>query len=442
VRIHGRISTLTAALAVAVLASAGLAACSSSGSSGADASTITYWASNQAPNVAKDKEVLTPELAVFTQQTGIKVNLEVIDWQHLLDRITTATTSGDGPDVVNIGNTWSASLQATGAFVDFDDATLGKIGGKSKFLATSLSSTGAAGKVPESVPLYGLSYGLFYNKKLFAAAGIASPPKTWSEFVADAKKLTNAASGVYGVTLAGGSYTEGAHFAFILGKQQGGAYFDQSGKATFATPQNIAGVQQYINLLGTDKVAIPSSAEHSTTADAAADFTSGKAAMMMSQTGTTATIAAAGMAESDYGVAPMPILDPLPAGGERVNSHVAGINIAAFKDKNTDAALKLINFLTGKEEQVKLNKAFGSLPVTQEAATDAAFQGATTKVFLDVLATTSAPMPMIPNESQFETTVGSAIKEMLASIAGGKPVSDADIRSALSAAQQKLGAGG
>ena len=431
-----RIRTLPAVLALAVLATA----CSSGGGS-ADPMTITYWASNQGVNVQQDKDVLTPELAEFTKQTGIKVNLEVIDWQHLLDRITTATTAGDGPDVVNIGNTWSASLQATGAFVEFDQATLAKIGGGDKFLATSLSSTGAAGQVPASVPIYGLSYGLFYNKKAFAAAGITSPPKDWTEFVATSKKLTNPATNTWGVSLAGGSYTEGAHFAFILGKQHGGNFFDPAGKATFATPQNVAAIHQYLNLLGTDKVAIPSSAEHARTADSVADFTSGKAAMMMAQTNTTAAIAAGGMAESDYGVAPMPILDPLPAGGERINSHVAGINIAAFKEKNTEAGLKLINFLTSKDEQVKLNKTYGSLPVTKDAVPDPAFQGATTKTFLDVLATTSAPMPMVSNESQFETTVGQAMKEMIGKIAGGGTVTEADVQAALVAAQQKLGSG-
>lgn len=56
-------------------------------------------------------------LKQFQRQTGIKVNVQVIGWPDLLNRILAATTSGQGPDVVNIGNTWSASLQATGAFL-------------------------------------------------------------------------------------------------------------------------------------------------------------------------------------------------------------------------------------------------------------------------------------------------------------------------------------
>ncbi|WP_279583299.1 extracellular solute-binding protein [Fodinicola feengrottensis] len=238
--------------------------------------------------------------------------------------------------------------------------------------------------------------------------------------------------------MAGASYTENAHFAFIFGKQQGGNYFDNSGKATFASPQNVKAVKQYLDLLGADKIAIPSSAEHGATQDAVADFTGGRASMIMAQTNTTASIAKGGMPTSDYGVAPMPIESPLPAGGERVNSHVAGINIAAFKDKNTEAALKFINFMTSTTEQISLNKTYGSLPVVKGAASDAAFQGATTKTFVDVLSTTSAPMPMVTNESQFETTVGAALKELIAQSATGKVLTDTDVKNALTSAQQKL----
>jgi len=137
--------------------------------------TLTYWASNQGTSLDNDKQVLTPELAKFTKQTGIKVQLEVVPWADLLNRVLAATTSGKGPDVVNIGNTWSSSVQATGAFLPFDDATLTAIGGKSRFLAGSMSATGVAGQPPAAVPIYSMAYGLYYNKKQFKAAGISQP---------------------------------------------------------------------------------------------------------------------------------------------------------------------------------------------------------------------------------------------------------------------------
>jgi len=116
--------------------------------------------------------------------------------------------------------------------------------------------------------------------------------------------------------------------------------------------------------------------------------------------------------------------------------------MSIFQDKNTDAALKFVNFMTSPQEQVILNKAYGSLPVVAEAAKDATFQTPNNKVYNQVLAETAATLPMIPNESQFETTIGQALRNLFAQAAQGKPADDAAIRSALKAAQQQMGQGG
>src|SRR5690606_18183017 len=148
------------------------------------------------------------------------------------------------------------------------------------------------------------------------------------------------------------------------------------------------------------------------------------------------------MKASEYGVAPIPMPAQFPPGGQKVNSHVAGINVAAFQGENEEEALKLIDFLTSKEEQVTLNQKFGALPVTTEASQAPEFQTARNKVFVDVLANTSAPMPMIPNESQFETTVGNGMKDLIAQAATGKQVGQAEVRKSLQEAQQKMQSGG
>src|SRR5450755_1226392 len=173
-----RVSAVAAA-ATAVLA---LAACgggsSTGGSSGGNTSsaTITYWASNQGASLQADYNVLNPEIAKFKKETGITVKLQVIGWADLLNRITAATASGQGPDVVNIGNTWSASLQATGALLPWSSQNFSAIGGEGKFVSSAVGSTGAAGKPPAAVPLYSVAYALYYNKALFQQAGIAGPP--------------------------------------------------------------------------------------------------------------------------------------------------------------------------------------------------------------------------------------------------------------------------
>ncbi|GLY79487.1 ABC transporter substrate-binding protein [Actinoallomurus iriomotensis] len=430
-----------AALAASVTLAAGLSACGSGGGDDSSPKSLTYWASNQGRSIQQDQQVLGPELKKFEAKTGIKVKLEVIGWPDLLNRILAATSSGQGPDVVNVGNTWSASLQATGAFQPFDDATIAKVGGKAKFIPSTLTSTGAAGKPPAFVPLYGLAYGLFYNKKLFADAGL-KPPQSWQELVADAKKLTDPAKKQYGVVMEGASYTEGAHFAFMFGRQNGANLF-QGGQPGFDSPQMVAGVKQYVDLMAGQKVVNPSNAEYLNDADMLKDFAAGKAAMMMIQSYAPKGLAENGMKAGEFGVVPIPAPDPLPPGGHKVSSHVAGINIGVFKNtKNKDGALKLIDFLTSPDEQKILDTQLGPLPVVQQAYNDPKFQTPEIKTFRDILANASETLPMIPQEAQFETLVGNTVKQLIADAAAGRPVDDQTIQSRLAAANKKMQSGG
>jgi multiple sugar transport system substrate-binding protein len=433
-----KLSTLVCAAAAAAALS--LAACSSSGGSNSASTshpTLTYWASNQGTSLQDDQQVLAPQIAKFTKQTGIKVKVQVIPWTTLLNQITAATVSGKGPDVLNIGNTWSASLQATGAFLPFTTSVMNTIGGSSRFLAGSLSATGAAGKPPAAVPLYSTAYGLYYNKAEFAAAGITAPPATWTDFVADAKKLTK--GGHYGLTLEAGQIPENIHLAFELSQQQGGSFYDSAGKPTFDTPQNVAAVKQMIDFMQTDKIASPGDAQYSKGTEALNDYATGKAAMVFWQTA-SGSLAKLGMKASDIGVAPLPLPSPMPAGGKKVTSMVAGINMAIFKDsKNVPAAEKFVKFMTSTPEQESLNSTYGSLPTVQAAYSDPAFHTPAVTTFRNILSTTAAPMPAVASESQFETAVGTAIIHLYASAATGKTVTTAMIGQALSQAQQQLG---
>jgi multiple sugar transport system substrate-binding protein len=433
-----RPTKLTTMAFVATLAAVPLAACSSSSSGGSAAHpTLTYWASNQGTSLQDDQQVLAPQIAKFTRATGIKVNVQVIPWTTLLTQITAATVSGKGPDVLNIGNTWSPSLQVTGALVQFTPSVMSQIGGSSRFLAGSLSATGETGKPPTAVPLYSLAYGLYYNKAQFAAAGISGPPSTWAELVADGKKLTR--GGHWGLAIEGGQIPENVHMAFELSEQQGGSFFDSAGKPTFNTPQNVAAVQQMINFMQADKITNPADAQYSKGTEALTDYATGKASMVIWQAA-SGSLAKLGMNAANIGVAPVPLPSPMPAGGKNVTSMVAGINLAVFKNtKNMSAALKFVKFMTSTPEQESLNATYGSLPTVSAAYSDPAFTTPAVSTFRSILSTTAAPMPEVPQESNFETTVGTAIIHLYTDAATGHTVTGAMISQALGAAQQQLG---
>ncbi|MFD3518959.1 ABC transporter substrate-binding protein [Streptomyces sp. NPDC058653] len=426
--------TLATALA-ATLAGCGGGTSTDEGGSNDSPKTLTYWASNQGPNIEADKKILTPELKKFEKETGIKVKLEVVPWSDLLTRILAATTSGQGPDVLNIGNTWSASLQATGALLPWDDKNFEAIGGRDRFVDSAVASAGAEGQPPAAVPLYSLAYALYYNKQMFADAGIDGPPATWDELIADGKKLSK--DGKWALGAEGGNLSNNIHQVFALGQQHGDNFFDASGKPTFTTDANVAAVKQYVDFMAKDKIIAPGNAEYAQN-QSLTDFAKGKTAMVLWQAAAS-TFASQGMKPEDWGAAPVPVPAGTPGTGKQVNSMVAGINIAVFKNtKNIEGAKKFVKFMTSDAEQKLLNKTYGSIPPVAAAQSDPAFAAPDLKVLRDTLANSAAPLPQVPEESQFETAVGTAVKELWADAASGTPVTTESVKKRLDKAQQQM----
>jgi len=428
-------AALTAGLTAVLAAGCGGGTSTNSEGSNDNPKELTYWATNQGSSIQQDKKVLTPELKKFQKRTGIKVKLEVIPWSSLLDRILAATSSGQGPDVLNIGNTWSSSLQKGGGLLRWDRRTLARVGGEKRFTPSAMAATGAKGKPPAAVPLYGLTYGLYYNKKQFKDAGIGQPPRTWDELVADGKKLNK--HGHTGIAVEGGNLQENAHHAFILGKQHGADFFDSSGKPTFDRPANVKAVKQYVDLLANDEIAAKGDAEYAQN-QSVRDFATGKAGMLLWQAARTSLLAH-GMKSGEYGVARVPFQTAHPLGGRRVNTMVGGINIAVFKNTdNHDGALKFVKFMTSVKEQKLLNNAYGGVSPVLKAQQDPP-RSPDEAVQREAMAESAAPLPQVPDESQFENLVGTAVKNLFADAAAGKKVTTASVRRELSKAQQQMG---
>ncbi|MGA5805257.1 ABC transporter substrate-binding protein [Streptomyces cellulosae] len=422
-------------LSLALAATACGGGSSTGGGSNDSPKELTYWASNQGASIEVDKKVLQPELDKFEKQTGIKVKLEVVPWADLLNRILTATTSGQGPDVLNIGNTWSASLQATGGLLPWDDKQFEKIGGKDRFVDSALGSTGAEGQPPAAVPLYSMAYALYYNKQMFADAGIDGPPATWDEFVAAGKKLSK--DGKWGTAMEGSNPSENIHHAYVFAKQHGAGFFTADGKPDFTSDAAVTAVKQYVDLMAKDKIIAPGNAEYAQN-QSVSDFAKGRTGMLLWQSA-SANLTSQGMSEDAYGIAPVPVQSGTPGAGRQANSMVAGINLAVFKSTdNLDGATEFVKFMTSDAEQKILNTAYSSIPPVKAAQADPAFNTPANAVLKDTLAKSAVALPQVPDESQFETAVGTAVKELFADAAAGRPVTTDSVKAALTKAQQQM----
>jgi multiple sugar transport system substrate-binding protein len=410
---------------------------SGSGGSNLKGQTITFWADQEGP-ANTENAVWNQVISDFKKQTGITVQYQVVPWSNLWTKIMTAVTSNNGPDVVALGNTWASTLAATGGFVSLTSDKLQQIGGESKFVPSAFAVTGLAGQPPIAVPYLSESMGLFYNKQMFKEAGITNPPTTWSEFVADAQKLTK--NGIYGFGMDGADVNDDDHLFYALMNQNGSNYIT-NGKPTLTNSAAQKSANFIADLITKYNVVAPDSAEWNAQ-DHDLAFAQGKVAMIIDQTPAMVQIEADGMKSSQFGVAPIPMIPygetQIPTGGSMVGSHVAGIDLGILKSStHQDAALAFLKYVTDVKTQVMLNKAFGTIPVNPQAYSDPAFQSADYKTFEDILQKYAKPTPAINNEGTIENDIGAAIKTIISDAVEHQLKSDT-ITTELNQAQQQV----
>ncbi|WP_327589927.1 sugar ABC transporter substrate-binding protein [Nonomuraea sp. NBC_00507] len=130
-------------------------------------------------------EAHDPIYHACAKSLGVDIEINHIPGPGLIPKVLQQSSSRTLPDVLMLDNPDGQQIAASGALAPLTD-----YGVSGEGLVPSVVKAGTyEGK------LYGLAPAvntlvIFYNKDLFEAAGITSPPKTWDELRATAKKLT------------------------------------------------------------------------------------------------------------------------------------------------------------------------------------------------------------------------------------------------------------
>ncbi|MDH6551226.1 multiple sugar transport system substrate-binding protein [Streptomyces sp. SAI-133] len=227
-----------AAFALTVSAVLVTTACTGQSSSGADddaskETTVNFWHAWSADSEVKAVKSLVAGFEKEHPNIHVNVVGNMTD-----DKINQALrTGGDkAPDVISSFTTNNVGkFCSSGALVDLNPFFEKSDIDPAKTFPAAMNEYTQFDGDRCAVPLLGDAYGLYYNKTAFEKAGITSPPKTWSEFEKDAKKLTIAQGDSYRQLGFMPNYhgweTTTEHY---LG-QFSPTYFDTSGKSTIAT---------------------------------------------------------------------------------------------------------------------------------------------------------------------------------------------------------------
>ncbi len=410
---------------------------SSGGSGGGSGNTINVYVSKQASYPQQQQDWFARISKAFKAKTGADVKFDIYSsGSEELQKIQTSVISGTGPDVYEIGTTFTPTAYSTKAFLTFDDARWGKIGGRDRFVPATLAMSGPDPQHQIGVPYSSVPFVMYYNTKMFKAAGISQPPTTWDELIADAKKLTTGS--VHGLGMDYKDNYSPWKYAWMFANQYGNPLIDGS-KVTIDDAAVKKAYQAYFGFLTKDKI-VPPEAVNWSGAENLAAFAAGKTAMMtMATTGSLPTLATSPI-KSDFALAPMPEIPPgsstAPGGSIPATSIVSGQNVVvASYSANQDLALQYVDLVTSKEEQVNFSKVFGVLPTNSDAATAIA---AADDNYAPALAAgkKSRPTPFTGAWSQVQLGLVDVVVQSLAALSSGN-VPDSALAARLSKLQSE-----
>ncbi|MGA8115553.1 MAG: extracellular solute-binding protein [Actinocatenispora sp.] len=365
-----RRAVLAGILATALLGTT--ASCTRTG--GGDSRTIEVLTGINSDHLQQQRDYFATVSREFEKQTGYKVTFRTYasssDEQQQLQ---SSVISGSGPDVFSLGTTFVPTAYATGAFHVLSEDDWRVLGGRDRFVPQQLSMSGPSRDKQIGVPYATQPFVMVYNTEMFRKAGISGPPRTWSQFVADAKKLTHPDKGVYGVATDPADGFDPWKYIWMMTLQSGGRLIsDDRRRAELDSPQVLNGTSFWLDWFTRHKIADP----HGVTwqgSNALAAVAGGKAAMqMMVSAGSIPTLDDSKI-KGKYAFAPMPTVPygrtSRPPGGLNAASIVSGQDyaVAQYSEKK-DVALKLVRYLTGRRNQLRSARLFGDIPADAGAA--------------------------------------------------------------------------
>lgn len=338
-------------------------------------------------------------VAPFTKSTGISVKVVAIPWDSVNQKLTTAVASGSGPDVVQIGLSSLRSFADAGALMN-----LNKKLSTYPNLAAGKFEKGVAGKATSikgkivSVPWIADTRVLFYRSDLLKAAGINNPPKTWAEWRADAKLLTNSATGKYGYYI---PQWDNA-LPVVMTWSAGGDVIDKNGNVDLNTPAFRKAVDLYTGFHA-DK-SVPANSDF----DQTQGFITGTIAMLVSGPYLAKAIKnSAPDLEGKWNVATLP-------SGKTNTSLFAGSNLGVWHNtKKPIGSLKLLDFLSKPSTQLTWYDIAGDLPTVKAALSNSQFRSdPLVKVYTEQLKNAR----LLPLISNYDGGLGTSILKALNSI--------------------------
>jgi multiple sugar transport system substrate-binding protein len=366
------------ALALIVLFSISLVGCGKAKEE-SGVTTVQMWVMPNSLEPIADIEALLKDFE--KDNPGIKVKVTSVDWGAAWTKITTAATSGDVPDLVQLGSTWVGSISGMGSLLDMKDR-VSELGGKNVFIPAAWRSTGMEGSGQvTAIPWFMDARAMYYRTDVLREAKV-NPKEldNWQSFSKALKKIRDAKVSIDGIDVSplGISGKNDWNVIHNLAPWIWGAGGDFIGKdrksAVINSKESLNGIMYYISLVKNGYV--PIEYLELNTAQVSSNFNNGSCAIYFDGPYEVKTLttppgqggAAGSLTSRNFAVA------PYPSGSKGRVAFVGGSDLGIFKlSKHPNEAFKVIQYLTSKQVQVNYAKTTGFLPARRDAFDDPFF---------------------------------------------------------------------
>jgi len=318
-------------------------------------SFLTHWAPD---TVAK---LQAAGAAYSKDHPDVAITIRAVPFGDLLTTLRTSGGGSGGATIAGIYNAWLPDLAKDKLLAPIPDTMGTEVKADWPAGIVGASSTGGAlYGIPNEIDLYALNY----NKKLFDAAGIKAPPKTWDEFLADAKALTDKSKGQQGFGLINSWAAGVIHpFASFLASNGGELVTDgkpmldsDAAKATFTLYENLIKNGYSDPTMGTS--------DANTTGPFLDNFVSGKTGMIvMANWWESALKTGMGANFADIATAPIPVG---PNGDKPHSISYSWMTVVNAKasDAEQKAAWDFLSWLNGPKSGPNGGSAMGDILIS------------------------------------------------------------------------------
>ncbi|GGS51580.1 solute-binding protein [Streptomyces cinerochromogenes] len=384
-----------------------LGGCGSTGSSDVTLRLVAADYGDSAANSSKKYwDALVKEYE--KQHSGVKVEVSVYSWNDVDRKVKEMVDAGHAPDMAQIG----AYADYAAADKLYPASDLLSIRTQADFLS-QLSDAGEWKHTQYGIPFAASTRVLFYNKTLFAKAGI-TPPTSWDDLAADARALKD--KGVkypYALPL-GPEEAQAETMQWLLGG--GSGYTDEIGTYTIDSAANVETFSWLKDELVGKGLTGPVAPGKLNRADAFAAFADGQVGML---NGHPTLIQQAAKKGVKFGMVPM----PGRTGKARASMGVADWMMGFKQNGHADQIGDFLDFVYTEKNVLDFSREYGLLPVTGSASNTMAASNASPDKALHPFLEQLPTSELYPVGKTSWAAVSAAVKQSIgqAVAPGGSP---------------------